>query len=654
MRRHANCDINSAKVEQLLLGGLWVSDVFVSYKAEDRTRITPLVEALKADGLAVWWDTQIAAGSEWRRDIEEQLDQARCVIVVWSKRSVGPDGRFVRDEANRAQRRGTYLPVRIDDVEPPLGFGELHAISIQGWKGSRADGRYRKVVQAVRAVIAGEPPHFTEREAESGFSRRRMIMVGAGAALAAGGGWALLKPTAAKASNSIAVLPFANLSGDPHQDYFSDGIAEELRSALARLPGLQVAGRISSEAVRNQDAASAAHRLHVGHILTGSVRRGPGVVRISSQLLDGRSGLEQWSASYDRPEGNVLAIQTDIAENVISALSVELGRTDVQALTTGGTADAEAHDLYLRAVRQAQSDDSETSLKQANALLDAALAHDPKFAKALAAKSRNLSYLADVGRSPEETRRGYAAAAEAARRAVASAPRLPEGYASLADALYGQRKVTAAIRTIQAGAAIGPNDIQLLQAAVTACVAGGQTREAIAYARRMVQIDPLNPLSHRRLYYALFYDRQYDAAISEAQRTLKLAPALWIPQYFIALCLILKNDPRQAQHYLDVLPADLTVRLAGEAIVSGRLGDLRRSDQKLDQLRSVYGDAASYQFAQAYAQRGEPDRAFAALDTGLKVDDPGLNTLRVDPLFDPVRKDRRFNAMLNQLDRTSS
>ena len=623
--------------------------MFVSYKAEDRARIAPLVEALEADGLAVWWDTQIAAGSEWRRDIEEQLDQARCVIVVWSKRSVGPDGRFVRDEANRAQRRGTYLPIRIDDVEPPLGFGELHAISIQGWKGSRADGRYRKLVQAVRAVVAGRPPHIAP-DARGGVSRRSMIMIGAGATLAAGGGWALLKPSAAKASNSIAVLPFANLSGDPHQDYFSDGIAEELRSALARLPGLQVAGRISSEAVRNQDAASAAHRLHVGHILTGSVRRGPGVVRISSQLVDGRSGLEQWSASYDRPEGNVLAIQTDIAENVISALSVELGRTDVQALTTGGTGDAEAHDLYLRAVRQAQSDDSETSLKQANALLDAALAQDPKFAKALAAKSRNLSYLADVGRSPEETRRGYAAAADAARRAVASAPRLPEGYASLADALYGQRNVTAAIRTIQKGATIGPNDIQVLQAAVTACVAGGQTRQAITYAQRMVQIDPLNPLSHRRLYYALFYDRQYDAAIGEAQRTLKLAPALWVPQYFIALSLILKNDPSGAQQYLDILPADLTVRLAGEAIVAGRLGDRRRSDQKLDQLRSVYGDAASYQFAQAYAQRGEPDKAFAALDRGLKVDDPGLNTLRVDPLFDPVRTDRRFNAILTRLD----
>ena len=126
-----------------------MSDVFVSYKAEDRPRIAPLVEALEADGLSVWWDTQIAAGSEWRQDIQERLDQARCVIVVWSKRSVGAGGRFVRDEANRAQRRGTYLPVRIDDVEPPLGFGELHAISLEGWTGERADDRYRALIAGV-------------------------------------------------------------------------------------------------------------------------------------------------------------------------------------------------------------------------------------------------------------------------------------------------------------------------------------------------------------------------------------------------------------------------------------------------------------------------------------------------------------------------
>jgi tetratricopeptide (TPR) repeat protein len=306
--------------------------------------------------------------------------------------------------------------------------------------------------------------------------------------------------------------------------------------------------------------------------------------------------------------------------------------------------------LYLRAVTQAQGDDSESSLRQANALLDAAIAQDGRFAKAFAARSRNLSYLADVGRSPEETKRGYAAAVASAQSAVTFAPRLPEGYAALADALYGQRKISAAMRAIQSGANLGPNDLQLLQAAVTAFVAGGQTRRAIGYAERMVQIDPLNPLSHRRLYYALFYDRQYDRATNEAQQTLKLAPALWVPQYFIALCLIMKNDPQEAQRYLDVLPPDLTVRLAGEAIVAGRLGDRRRSDQKLEQLRSVYGDAASYQFAQAYAQRGETDNAFRALQRGVEVNDPGLNTLRVDPLFDPIRNDPRFNALLKRLD----
>ena len=288
--------------------------------------------------------------------------------------------------------------------------------------------------------------------------------------------------------------------------------------------------------------------------------------------------------------------------------------------------------------------------RYSNALLDAAIAKDPRFAKAYAAKSRNLSYIADVGRSPEETRRGYAAAVDAAQRAVATAPPLPEGYGALADALYGQRKISAAMHAIQAGTAYGPNDLQLLQAAVIAFVAGGETRRAIGYAERMVQIDPLNPLSHRRLYYAQFYDRQYDAAIAEAQRTLKLAPALWIPQYFIAMSLIMKKDPPAAQRYLDALPPDLTVRLAGEAIIAGKLGDRRRSDQKLDQLRSIYGDAASYQFAQAYAQRGETDKAFAALQRGLEVNDPGLNTLRVDPLFDPIRSDQRFDALLKKLD----
>lgn len=627
-----------------------MSDVFLSYKAEDRARVAPLVEALTADGLEVWWDERIFAGRDWREDLQEQLDAAACVVVVWSRQSVGPAGRFVRDEAARAQRRGAYVPIRIDKVDPPLGFGELHVISLEGWKGDRSDPRYRSLLQAVRAVAAGEAPPSCETGERPGVSRRTALLSGGAAAsvVAGVGAWQLLRPSPSSAS-SIAVLPFANLSGDPTQSYFADGIAEELRSALSRLDGLRVAGRISSEAVRDQDARTAARRLRVASILSGSVRRAEGLVRITSQLVDGRTGLERWSETYDRRDGNVLAIQTNIAENVVAALSVELERSGAQALTAGGTTNAAAHDLYLRAVDQAKNDDSADSLRQANALLDAALAADPRFAKAYAAKARNLSYIADVGRSPEETAQGYASAIAAARRSLTIAPRLPDGHAALADALYGQGRISDAMEQVDKGLGFAPNDLQLLQAAVVTFVAAGQTRRALSYADRMVVLDPLNPLPHRRRYYALFYDRQYDECIAEAQRTQKLAPTLALPAYFIALSYIMKGRPADAQRHLETMPADLTVRLAGEAIVAAKLEDRARSDSKLEQLKSIYGDAASYQFAQAYAQRGQVDRALAALERGLAVKDPGLNTIAVDPLLDPVRAHPRFAAILERV-----
>ena len=631
-----------------------MNSVFLSYKAEDRSRVKSLVEAMEADGLNVWWDARIRAGSEWRKEIEKNLDAAACVIVVWSKRSVAPEGRFVRDEATRAQRRGTYLPIRIDKVEPPLGFGEEQVISLQGWKGHRAAPPYQELLSAARAIMAGEAPRRIAPEVKSAQVSRRTALLGGGAAAGLAGvalGWDFLRPGKASAANSIAVLPFANLSGDPKQLYFSNGIAEELRSALSRLEGLKVAGRISSEALREEDAATAGRRLGVASILTGSVRQAPGILRISSQLI-GRDGIERWSESYDRPEGNVLAIQTDIAEKVVAALSIELGRAEIQALTAGGTANAEAHDLYLRATDQVRDDDGEPSLKQANLLLDAAIAADPKFAAAYAAKSHNLSYLADVGHSPEETAKGYALAVTSARRALVLAPRFSGGYASLADALYGQRKIREAISQIKIGLNFAPNQIELLQAAVITFVAAGQTKQALDYADRMVEVDPLNSLSHRRRYYALFYGRRYEECIAEAQQTLKLAPTLTLPPLFIAWSLIMTNRAKDAQPYLAVLPVDLTVRLATEAIVDDKLGNRASSDRKLEQLTRSYGDAASYQFAQAFAQRGEPDRAFDALERGFAVNDPGLNTLLVDPLFDPIRADSRFAAFSKQLDLT--
>src|SRR5213075_2631488 len=191
-----------------------VTDVFLSYKAEDRVRLTPLVAALEAEGFSVWWDANIGGGTNWQKDIEQHLDSARCVHVAWTKRSVGDDGHFVRDEARRAQRRGVYLPVCLDAVDPPLGFGEIQALPLKGWKGDRADPRFQAVVNAVRNRVSGEQvSHGHAHFHQPPLSRRAAIAGGAGVAAvaAAGGGWLLFKPSAANAKR-IAVMPFANLS----------------------------------------------------------------------------------------------------------------------------------------------------------------------------------------------------------------------------------------------------------------------------------------------------------------------------------------------------------------------------------------------------------------------------------------------------------
>ena len=168
-----------------------MADVFVSYKAEDRRRVRRLVEALEKDGFSVWWDAHVGAGEQWRETIASELDTAKCVVVAWSKRSVAPDGRFVRDEAARALRRGVYLPFKLDDVDPPLGFGEAQAIRLVDWDGNPAAPAYRALLSSVRAVVRGEKPERVDAEGEGRTSRRNVLAAGgvATAALVSGAGW---------------------------------------------------------------------------------------------------------------------------------------------------------------------------------------------------------------------------------------------------------------------------------------------------------------------------------------------------------------------------------------------------------------------------------------------------------------------------------
>ena len=630
-----------------------MADVFVSYKAEDRARIAPLVRALETGGVSVWWDAHIGGGDEWRQTILRHLEAAKCVIVVWSKRSVGPGGNFVRDEATRALRRKTYLPVRIDKVDPPLGFGEMQALDLAGWKGDTSDPRYEAVVTALRSRfgIKAKRSHAESIEVK-GVDRRMLIAGGsvAAVAIAGGGAWFALRPTAAK-SNSIAVLPFENLSGDPNQAYFSDGIAEELRSDLSRIPGLKVVARTSSEAVRNADAVTAAAKLHVNDILTGSVRRSPEMLRISAQLVDGRDGTERWSDVYDRPVGDSLGIQTEIAQKVADALRLRIGPVDKDFRARGGTDNPRAQDLYLRGEAAARNDDSEAGLRTALGLAEAALAEDPNYGDAMVAKAGRLSQIGTTFAANASDAQSLMQQAErAAQRAVAMAPQSPAAHVALGSIYYWTFRFPPALREFQKFQSLGnPSGGDLatigwMFALLRRFDMGLQlTDEAVA-------LDPLNPDVYRNRANVLQCTGRLSEAELAVRHAIQLNPNLWDNYLLYATILLQAGRLPEAQKEIARVEHGSASITATQAIIAERVRNQNESDRLLQEiLNSDMLGAAHYQVAEVYAQQGRADDAFSELDKAYAARDPGLAQMLTDFMLDPIRNDPRFQAIVKRV-----
>ena len=628
-----------------------MADVFVSYKAEDRRRVKPLVDALESEGFSVWWDAQIGGGSAWRQTIESELNAAKCVLVIWSKRSVGPEGEFVQDEATRAKRRHVYVPICIDRAEPPLGFGETQAITISSWTGDRSDPRYEAILEAVRSVIAGTPRPGRSQPITPAINRRLVLVGGAAltAAALAGGGWMLFKRSSpGAASDGIAVLPFANLSGDPAKAYFSDGVAEEIRSALSRIAGLKVIGRTSSEAVRNDDAKTAAQKLGVANILTGSVRQSPSTIRVAAELVDGRSGIDRWSQDYDRSPGDAIKIQMDIAENVANALSAALGPAAKAAIALGGTTNVQAQDLYLRALANYQTDDSEESLRGVISLLDSAIALDPRFASAYVQKARTLRLLAEnnTGRGGQ-FRLAFQQAEAVARQGIMLAPDLPVGHFVLGLILYAQLDVRGARLEFEKAHSLSNSDVAALRAYAGVLYDAGNTDQAINVLRQAVSLDPLDPLVSQQEGGMLATARRYDDAVAVLRKSLALAPQSLSIRGNLVSILILSRKYSEAGAEIAKLPTK--DRPYFEALLLGRQANRAASDSALARYQKIKGDSANYDYAEIYADRGDRERAFAMLDRAWAFRDPDLTYLKDDPFLDLLRSDPRYAALLKKM-----
>jgi serine/threonine-protein kinase len=440
------------------------------------------------------------------------------------------------------------------------------------------------------------------------------------------------------------------LSGDPAQAYFSDGVAEEIRSALTRVAGLKVAGSTSSEAVRNDDAQTAAKKLAVTNILTGSVRQSASTIRVSAELIDGSTGLDKWSQDYDRSPGDAIKIQTDIAQNVAAALSATLGDAARAAISMGGTSNAAAQKLYLKAKAQLNADDSESGIRAVLGLLDSAIALDPNFADAYASKALALAtlygyYTASGG----DFATGYKQTEVVARQAVSLAPNLASAHLALGFIFLSQLDVGRAATEYERGHALAGGDADDLLVYASFLAILGRQDAAIDVAREAQGRDPLNASAYQAEAGAQLKAGRITQAERAYRKTLELAPNLSVARAFYGASLMQGGDPDGALAEFRKLPPDYLFRLVGESVLFARQGNRPASDAALQRAQRQYGDSSNYQYADIHAQRGEKDEAFASLDRAWQFRDPGLAYMKGDWMLDPIRSDPRFSALLAKM-----
>lgn len=447
---------------------------------------------------------------------------------------------------------------------------------------------------------------------------------------------------------SIAVLPFVDMSQAGDQEYFSDGLAEELLNQLAQIPQLRVIARTSSFSFKGKqvDIATIADALDVAHVLEGSVRKSGNRLRVTAQLIRASDSTHLWSQSYDRALADVFALQEEIARDIVAALRVQL-LPDQQLGTTQRTGNADAYEAYLRGM-EATRRTGETAAGEAVAAFEEAIALDPGYANAFAGLALARKLAADYTGSPALRAAQLREAAAAAGQAIALAPDLAAGHAArgmLRNVVEWDRRGAAA--DLERAVALDPNDPASLSAYAHVLFFGGRHAEGIAMMRRAVAVDPLSATAWFNLGVFLAHDGQAAEARETLQRASSLSPDPNWPEFYLGFLDLRDGDTEGA--LLHFLRAPDPYRLAGIAMLEHTRGNADASRAALDDLEARYAVGFAYQIAQAHAWRGEPDQAFAWLERAHSVRDYGLTRLRDDPILGRLRDDPRFAALVRDI-----
>jgi TolB-like protein/Flp pilus assembly protein TadD len=444
---------------------------------------------------------------------------------------------------------------------------------------------------------------------------------------------------------SIAVLPFLNMSDDPDQEYFSDGISEDILNLLAKVPEMRVTSRSSAFSFKGQnlDVPTMAAKLNVAHVLEGSVRKSGNQLRIVAQLIEVESDTHLWSETYDRELEDIFAVQDDIAEAVVDALKITLMGKKPKAIETS----PEAYALYLQAQHSINQYDAD-SVQQAERLLKKALEIDSGFAPALTALGIVYQQQADpfAIRSLDEA---YELSRDAIQNALAIDPQYGPAFAALSTIdIYYDWNFTAAEQHVRQALALNPGNSGILMKTAELNHILGRPDEAIDFYRQAITLDPVSYMVHLYMSFSYFRTQRLDEAADSTKLAMSLNPDGFGAHYLLGIVLVRQGDAPEALVEMERETAKY-LRLQGTALVQHALGDAQASEAALQELIACCAAGSSYQVAEVYAFRGEIDHAFDWLEKAYDNRDGGLPLILDSPVFAEFHDDPRWEPFLDKM-----
>ncbi len=630
--------------------------IFLSYSSDDADAARRICEALRAVGLEVWFDqSELRGGDAWDASIRNQIKECALFVPIISASTNARSEGYFRLEWKLAVDRSHlmaddqpfFLPVILDDTPEPS---------------ARVPDRFRE----------RQWTRLNEESAITTFATRISKLVsGSGSpsinALKAAPAYEFTENQALLAKQndtpSIAVLAFANRSASADDEYFSDGLADELLNVLAKIKGLRVAARTSAFSFKGKQAtvAEIGRALNVATVLEGSVRKSGNRVRISVELVKVADGYHLWSETYDRTLDDIFAVQDDIAQAVVKELrstlmgdaaTVASDKTIVAEIASAATDrsdNGEAQRLFLQG-RYLLGRKSEEDLRRSIEYLQAAVALDPAFALAWAVLAQAQSDAGGWGIAP--VHEANARALTAAKKALALAPGLVQAHLSMAFIQMSyQWDWVSAETSIQRALQLAPDNADVLTIAMRFAFCMHHFDEAEAFGQRAIALDPLNAASYRMLAMALYSAGKLDSAADIMRQSLELSPDAIASRHVLGIVLSMQGRHEEALAETMLEKAEWA-RLTVLSITKWSMGtdaDKVESNNALAMLIEKHAHSSAVQISSLYAIRGDADATFLWLERAYQQRDAGLVYANALPAFDPVKHDPRWRPFLKKM-----